>query len=376
MPSSQSNVVSMPRNVSKKEKPGGIQYPLKFQAAILERNNQPLVVDEVVFEGPLMPGQVLVRIHYSGICGKQIEEIRGSAGVDSFLPHMLGHEGSGVVADVGPEVRKVVAGDHVVLHWLKGSGIDATTPLYKRNGKRVNAGWVTTFNEYGVVAENRVTVIPKEVDLSVACLLGCAVTTGVGVVVNEANVRPGESIAVFGCGGVGLNAVQGAALVKAALVIAVDKNEESLKLAKKFGATHTVHVGSENVLEKVRALTGGRGASHVMICTADPKVIEQGVEASSVPGAVYIVSVPPLGAKVSVDALSIHRRRKLSGSYGGGCFPDRDIPAYLNLYAQGQLKLKELISHQVPLKDINEGIKALFAKQVGRCIVRMTKNGH
>lgn len=370
------NVISASSRVLPKGNGRGIKYPLKFQAAILERNNEPLVVDEVTFDGPLLSGQVLVRIHYSGICGKQIEEIRGSAGPDPFLPHMLGHEGSGIVADVGPGVRKVAVGDHVVLHWLKGSGIDAGTPLYKRNGKRVNAGWVTTFNEYGVVAENRLTVIPKEVDLSVACLLGCAVTTGVGVVVNEANVRPGESVAVFGCGGVGLNAVQGAALVKATPIIAVDKNEESLKLAKKFGATHTVHAGSENVLDKVLALTGSLGASHVMICAADPKVIEQGVEASSIPGAVYIVSVPPLGAKVPVDVLSIHRRRKLSGSYGGGCLPDRDIPSYLNLYAQGQLKLKELVSRQVSLEDINEGIKALFAKQVGRCIVRMTKNGN
>ena len=139
-----------------------VRYPLRFKAAILEYNNRPLTIDEVTFSGPLGPGQILVRIYYSGICGKQIEEIKGIAGPDRYLPHLLGHEGSGVVIDIGPGVNKVAPGDYVVLHWLKGSGMDAQTPVYTRNGKRVNAGWITTFNEYGVVSENRVTSIPKD----------------------------------------------------------------------------------------------------------------------------------------------------------------------------------------------------------------------
>ena len=351
-----------------------VKYPVIFKAAILERNNEPLVVDEVTFAGPLGAGQVLVRIHYSGICGKQIEEIQGTGGPDPYLPHMLGHEGSGVVLDVGPGVREVAPGDHVVLHWLKGSGIDAATPFYTRNGKRVNAGWITTFNEYGVISENRMTPIPKEADLTVACLLGCAVTTGVGVILNEANVRPGDSVAVFGCGGVGLNAVQGAALVRGYPIIAVDRTPESLNLARKFGASHTIHSASHDVLAEIRRITGGKGVKFVIVAVGDPQVIEVAAQASSIPGFVFLVGVPPVGPKITIDPLDIHRRRTFLGSYGGGTVPDRDIPAYLDLYHRGHLKLRELISDIVSLDQINEGIASLLSSKAGRCIVKMVDN--
>ena len=349
-----------------------MQYPIRFKAAILERNNEPLVIDEVTFTGPLEAGQVLVRIHYSGICGKQIEEIQGTGGPDPYLPHMLGHEGSGVVLDVGPGVRKVAIGDHVVLHWLKGSGIDAATPLYTRSGKRVNAGWITTFNEYGVISENRMTPIPKEADLSVASLLGCAVTTGVGVIFNEANVRPGESVAVFGCGGVGLNAVQGAALVHGHPIIAVDKNSESLNQALKFGASHAINPDGDNLLAEISEITNGKGVNVVIIAVGDPQVIEVAAQVSSIPGAVFLAGVPPIGSKITVDALDIHRRRTFTGSHGGGVVPDRDIPRYLSLYERNILKLNELISSTVSLDKVNDSINMMRSgKHVGRCIVRM-----
>lgn len=349
-----------------------IKYPLKFRAAILERNHQPLSVDEVDFWGPLHPGQVLVRIHYSGICGKQLEEIKGSAGPDPYLPHMLGHEGSGIVVDVGPGVKKVVPGNRVVLHWLKGSGIDPDTPSYSRGGQRLNAGWVTTFNEYGVVAENRVTPVPDDADSKVACLLGCVVTTGVGVILNEANVRPGESVAVFGCGGVGLNAIQGAKLVQAQPIIAVDRSPRSLEMAAAFGASHAILSSEKDVLGELRAVTGGKGAGTVVVATGDPNVIELAIEASSTPGSVFLTGVPPLGSRISVDALSIHRRRTITGSYGGGTWPDRDIPAYWRLFCEGKLRLHELISEVVSLERINEGIALLREGVGGRCVVEMT----
>ncbi|NQT72537.1 MAG: zinc-binding dehydrogenase [Chloroflexi bacterium] len=351
-----------------------VNYPIKLKAAILERNNEPLVVDQVTFEGPLLPGQVLVQIHYSGICGKQMEEIRGSGGPDAFLPHMLGHEGSGVIIDVGPGVKKVSKEDHVVLHWLKGTGIDAEPPLYVRNGERVNAGWVTTFNEYGVVAENRVTRIPPDSDMEIACLLGCVVTTGVGVILNEANVCPGESVAVFGCGGVGLNAIQGAALVRAFPIIAVDKNYRNLDLARQFGATHTINSIETDVLAENYRITDDKGAHTVIIAASDPNAIELGVKVSSVPGNVFLAGVPPRGTNISVDALSIHNKRMIVGSHGGGSFPDRDVPRYLELYVRGYLKLKELISKRVSLDQINTGIDSLRSGIGGRCIVKMIDN--
>ena len=355
-----------------------IHYPLKFKAAILENINEPLKIDEVYFEGPLDFGQVLVRINYSGICGKQIEEIQGLSNFhgkpDPFLPHMLGHEGGGVVVDVGPRVKKVNLGDFVVLHWMKGSGINAPIPIYEREGKRVNAGWITTFNEYGIISENRLTSIPKESNLEIACLLGCCVTTGVGVILNEAKPLPGDSIAIFGCGGVGLNAIQGAKLSYSSPVIAIDTNSEKLKLAEEFGATKFINPNYDDVLKQIKEITNGDGANFVISALGNPKAIETAIEASSIPGEVYLVGVPPLDAKITVNAFAIHSSRKLQGSQGGGCFPDRDIPKYLQLYEDKLLKFDELISERVPLSQINEGIEIVKSGKIGRCIVDMVEN--
>ncbi len=352
-------------------KGNGVKFPLTFLAAVLEKNKAPLALREVVFKGPLARGQVLARVRYSGICGKQIEEIQGSRGADRFLPHLLGHEGSGAVVAVGPEVTKIRPGDRVVLHWVKGAGIDAEPPLYQSGGVRVNAGWVTTFNEYAVVSENRVTKISDDADLEIACLLGCAATTGVGVILNEAKVEPGESVAIFGCGGVGLMAVQGARLAQATPVIALDKNRPSLDMALKFGAQLVVDMSREDALEKIRAVTGGRGAQHVIVATGDPKVIELAAEASSVPGSVFLVGVPPAGAKITVDPFRIHCQRTLTGSFGGGCVPDRDIPRYLELHETGKIKLDAMIVGAIPLRRINEGVSALLSGAAGRWIVKM-----
>jgi S-(hydroxymethyl)glutathione dehydrogenase/alcohol dehydrogenase len=351
-----------------------VSYPLTFNAAILEQNNCPLVIDKVEFTGPLLPGQILVRVHYSGICGKQLEEIKGTMGQDPYLPHMLGHEGSGIVIDIGPAVTKVQPGDHVVLHWLKGSGMDASTPIYKRknNSERINAGWITTFNEYAIVPENRITKISKESDLSIACLLGCAVTTGLGVIFNEANVRPAESVAIFGCGGVGLCSIQGAKNVHAYPIIAIDKNEENLILAKKMGATHLLN-SEKNISAEIKNLTKNCGTYHTIVTAAYPSVIETAAASTSTPGNIFIVGVPRKEATVTINVLDIHRRKMFTGSYGGGCVPDKDIPQYITLYEQGHLQLKELITTTTSLHQINEclGFSSSKTTPPGRCIIKM-----
>lgn len=348
--------------------------PFTFRGAILERNDAPLVIDEVRFEGPLLPGQAVVRIHYSGICGKQIEEITAARGPDPFLPHLLGHEGSGVVVETGPGVTKVSPGDKVVLHWMKGSGIDAETPwyTYARNGKRVNAGWVTTFNEMGVISENRLTPLPADADLRLACLLGCGVSTGIGTATREAALRPGESVAVFGCGGVGLNVVQGAALAGAWPIVAVDRRRACLEQAEAFGATHTVCAGDGDVTEQVRAVTDGAGANCVIVTAGSPAAIEAGAEASSIPGRVFVLGVPPAGSTVTFDAFAIHLKRSITGAIGGGITPECDIPGYWQLYRRGRIKLDELITAEVTLDDINDGIRQFMDGTLpGRAVVRM-----
>ena len=223
-----------------------MNLPKTSQAAILVELKTPLIIDEIELPASLDVGQVLVKIHYSGICGSQLGEIDGAKGEDKYLPHLLGHEGSGTVLAVGPGVRHIKPQAKVVLHSRKGLGIESATPIYKWKGKQVNAGWITTFNEYAVVSENRVTPIPADSDLEVAALFGCAVTTGFGVVENNARIRIGESVVVFGAGGVGLNIVQAASLVSGYPIIAVDFYDNRLALAKSLGATHTINSKNED----------------------------------------------------------------------------------------------------------------------------------
>src|SRR5690349_4850321 len=180
-------------------------------AAILVAQKKPLVLEEIEVSKPLL-GQVLVRVLYSGICGSQIGEINGVKGPDKFLPHLLGHEGTATVIDCGEGVRRVKQGDTVVLHWRKAAGLESVGPKYASKLGTINAGWVTTFNEYALISENRMTPIPSSFDQEQATLFGCAVTTGFGVINNNAQLRIGQSIVIFDAGGIGLNIVQGAAL--------------------------------------------------------------------------------------------------------------------------------------------------------------------
>lgn len=347
-----------------------IKYPLTFQAAVLESNNAPLAMRPVEFRGPLLVGQVLVKLCFSGICGKQLEEIDASDGEDRFLPHLLGHEGSGTVVDIGPGVTKAKFSDTVVLHWMKGSGINSPTPTYfGASGARINAGWVTTFNEFAVVSENRVTVIPDTSDLLLASLLGCAVTTGVGTVINQAQVKPYDTAVVYGCGGVGLSIVQGLKLAHPRLIIAVDINDKALDLARDLGATHCVNPSNSDVIREVRRITGGKGASKVLINTGNPKAIEAALETTAVPGNCYFVGRPPRGINIMVDPLAVFQQRTLAGSHGGDSFPDRDIPTYLQLHEDGSLNLSKLVSRVLPFSQINLGIELTRSDNPGRCIL-------
>lgn len=347
-----------------------VSYPLVFKAAILEENGKPLVVDEIEFAGSLLAGQVLIKLDYSGICGKQIEEIDGKGGHDAFLPHLLGHEGSGEVIDVGPGVKKVKLSDAVVMHWRKGSGIQSETPAYNRKKQKINSGWITTFNEYAVVSENRVTPIPKDSNMKVAALLGCVVTTGVGVVFNKANIQSYDTAVVVGCGGVGLCAIQGAKLRQPAKLIAVDINQNSLNKAGEFGADYLINSAKENVVEQILKLTGGKGASKVIVCTGHPKAIEAAVESTAVPGECFLVGVPPKGCKVEIDPWKVIHERNISGTLGGDSYPDRDIPAYLELYNKGFLRLDELIVCVEPFSKINSAVESMRGESAGRCMVK------
>jgi S-(hydroxymethyl)glutathione dehydrogenase/alcohol dehydrogenase len=341
---------------------------MEMNAAILVKQNDPLIVAEVEIPD-LAAGQVLVKVERSGICGKQVDEITGKRGEDLFLPHLLGHEGAGVVVEAGPGVRKVKSGDHVVLHWMKGSGMDAAPPRYDWDGVQVSAGWVTTFNEYAIVSENRVTSIDPEVGFDVAALLGCAVTTGLGIVFNDADLKPGQSVAIFGAGGIGLNAVQGAALVNAYPIVAVDIEDHKLESAIAFGATHTVNSKSQDPEAFLNELTGGNGVSVSVDTTGNSKVFEMAYRVTSNTGTAVLAGVLHHEQPITIDPYKLHFGRRIVASHGGNTRPDDDIPRYIQLYKLGKLKLDEQITHSYPLSEINEAMDSVRSGRALRCMV-------
>lgn len=349
-----------------------MSFPKTMKAAILVEQRQPLVVAEIEMPQALEIGQVLVKVQYSGICGSQLGEIDGAKGEDKFLPHLLGHEGSGTVVATGPGVRQVKAGDKVVLHWRKGPGIEAVPPKYRWNGKTVNAGWVTTFNEYAIVAENRVTPIPTDSDMEVAALFGCAVTTGFGVVVNNAKLKIGESVVVFGAGGVGLNIVQAAAMVSAYPVIAVDLHDNRLELAKQMGATHLINSKTTDARQAILDIVGAAGLDAFIDNTGQPAIIEMGYGLVKPQGRVTLVGVPRKGNNINVYSLPLHFGKALSGSHGGEAVPEVDIPRYQALYNKKRIRLRELITATHELARVNEAIQSMRdGTLAGRCLIRL-----
>lgn len=342
---------------------------MDMKAAVLYEINKPLVIETLRVPEPRF-GQVLVKIQVSGICRKQIEEIEGHRGIDPFLPHTLGHEGAGIVEAIGPGVTKVKPGDYVALSWIKGSGIQSNTPTYYKGKQKINAGWLTTFQEYTLASENRVTKISKDIKPPAAALLGCAVSTGVGSVINHAKIEVGSTVAIFGMGGVGLNIIQGAALMNASKIIAVDVSIDKQELSKSFGATHFINAKEGNPVDKIKELTDEKGVDYSFESIGKIETMEQAYEVANESGLVTIVGVPPDGKKMSIDPYDIfHGGKRLTGCLGGSTYPDRDFPRYIDLYKNGKLKIDELITHRYKLDDVNDAINAVLEGQVGRAIM-------
>src|SRR6266850_1583549 len=315
------------------------------KAAILARSRQPLVVDEITFPDELQVGQALVKLLYTSICGAQINEIEAAKGPDKFLPHLLGHEASGTVIETGPGVTTVKPGDTVVLHWRPSQGIQCQPPAYRWRNEKLNAGWVTTFNEYAIISENRMTPISPDYDLKAAPLLGCAVTTAAGVINNDAKVKIGESVVVFGVGGVGLNVVQFAALAGAHPIVAVDLVDAKLEMARQRGATHVLNPSAvEDLASAIRNIVGQKGPDKVVETTGVKAVIELAYEVTHPDGTCVLVGVP--SEKVTIYTLPIHFNKVLTGSHGGDSTPDIDIPRLIRLNEAGRLSFDGLITQE------------------------------
>ena len=345
---------------------------MKCKAAILVECHAPLVVDDIEIPSSLDYGQVLVEIHFSGVCASQVHEIEARKGPDANLPHLLGHEGSGTVVAIGHGVYTVVVGDHVVLHWRPGSGVQSPNPHYSWGQIVVNAGSVTTFNSHAVVSENRVTRIPRDFDLRLAPLLGCSVTTAFGAIGNDASLKVGESVVVFGVGGVGLAAVMAAALTSAYPIVAVDIDDAKLEISKSIGATHVLsNVNPDRAAEDLREVLGQQGADVVIETTGLSHVISLAYDLTGSQGRTILVGVPDPSDPASIRTLPLHFGKVLTGSHGGGAQPHRDIPRLIRLVEAGKLNLGLLPVTEHALADVNEAVHLLKAGAPGRQLIRM-----
>ena len=340
------------------------------RAAILAESRKALVVDEIALPETLDVGQVLVKVLHTTICGAQINEIDAVKGPDKFLPHLLGHEASARVLEIGPGVTSVTPGDTVVLHWRPSQGIQSRTPAYTWRGNKLNAGWVTTFNDHAVISENRMTVIPADFDLKVAPLFGCAVTTAAGVVNNDAELKIGESVAIFGVGGVGLNLVQFAALAGGNPIVAVDLLDHKLEMARARGATHCINAGKVgDVAAAIRAIVGDKGPDKVLETTGVKGVIEMAYELTHPDGTCVLVGVP--NEKVSIYTLPIHFNKVLTGSHGGDARPHIDIPRIIGLVKAGRISFDGIITHEFPLAEINAALDLVRSGTAGRVLLNV-----
>ncbi len=330
-----------------------------MKAAILTKQNAPLVVDDVRhIPFALDYGQVLVKILSTTICGAQVNEITGAKGEDRFLPHLLGHEGCGEVVLCGLGVTRVQIGDRVVLHWRKGVGIEALPPRYAWGEYTVGAGPVATFGETAIVSENRLTPIGKDIPPSVASLMGCAITTGLGLINNEAHLKIGQSIAVAGVGGVGMNVIQGAAMVSANPIVAIDRITTKFGIARLLGATHTIDTSCQNMKVELCKLFGKVGVDVFVDCTGVPSIIDEGLSCVASGGKMILVAQPAIGFPVTfTNFRQNYCGKTILDSQGGMTNPNIDIPRYLALYREDKLQLDNLISHSFPISRINEAVE-------------------
>lgn len=340
---------------------------MKTLAAILVEQHKPLVVDEVELP-PLGYGQVLVEVKVSRICGSQIGEIDGVKGPDRWLPHLLGHEGGGVVLETGPEVKRVKAGDRVVLHWRPGAGIESRPPVYDWNGRKANAGYLTTFNQYAVVSENRLTAVPDWVDYDVCAMLADTLTTGFGVITNDARVKIGESVVIIGVGGIGLGTVLGARLAGAHPVVAVDIHDHKLARAREYGATHAVNSQRDDLVGAVEEILGGP-ADVVVDGTGNPQVLQQALALTGRTGRCVGVGVMPHDRTIAINTLQFHFGKHFAGSEGGGSLPAHDIPRFVRMIGDGLFDPSGFVSHRVGLEGVNDGIAKMRAGEVVHCVI-------
>ena len=342
----------------------------RIKAAVLSELNKPLEI-RTLKQRPLESGQVLVKILYSGVCRSQLMEINGLRGDDHWLPHLLGHEGSGVVVDIGPDVKKFKKRDEVILSWIKGSGIEAQGALYDYDDVVINSGKVTTFSNYSVVSENRLIKKPKNLDFDTAVLFGCALPTGAGMVINEINVKPESSTIVIGLGGIGMSAVAMLLSLKIKRIIAIDLSAKKLELVKSWGVSHTIDASKPKIQELVHEIFPD-GAEYCIESAGKVSTIELGFSLlNRNKGKLLFASHPPEGEKIRLSPHELISGKSIAGSWGGAIDPDRDIPILYHNFISANFPLNSLLTKPYSLLDINKALEDLESGKVLRPLIKM-----
>lgn len=364
---------------------------MKISAAVLMEQGKPLTVESIELDAP-EAGEVLVEVKAAGVCHSDLHPARGDWPVP--VPMVLGHEGAGIVRAVGPGVTRVAPGDVVVFCWAPPCGVcppcrgghavlcdrlDKTTYKHRLPSKttRLHSGdsevtaflGTACFADHAVVAEEGAIKVPAGVPFDVLATLGCAVVTGVGAVMNAAKVPAGATVAVIGAGGVGLNVVQGAALSGSGRVIAVDRQEAPLRIARTFGATDTL-LAPEKTADAVRGLTGGRGADFVFDTVGSPSTIVDAVASARKGGTIVVTGLSRMDAVAPLPAFPfVMQEKRLIGSVYGSGNPALDIPKLAELFLAGKLKLRELVTRTYPLGGINDAFDALQRADGARGVI-------
>lgn len=342
-------------------------------AAVLCEIGRPLQLMELTLP-KLLPGQVLVRMEWTGICHSQLNEIHGRRGPDRYLPHTLGHEGAGVVLEVGDGVAKVSAGDHVVVTWIRGLGADIGSCSYQGSDGTVNSGSVSTFMTKAVVSENRVIRIPPSFPLREAALLGCAIPTGMGLVRNEAHVEKGQCVVIFGAGGIGQVAILASKISNASMIVAVDRIAEKLQQARALGATHTIDASRSDYTVKLREMAGKIGFDAAIEASGSTAIMEQAFNAIRPGGIAVIAGNPPHGSVIRLDPMELIGGKRIVGSTGGACNLDQEIDFLIGLQESGRASFSSLISDEFQLRDINLAIAKMEGGKANRILIQTNRH--
>ena len=357
-----------------------------MKAAVCYEEGKPLVVEDIILDPP-QQGEVKVRLAATAICHSDVHYIRGDW--HGNLPMVAGHEAAGVVEQIGQNVTLVEPGDRVIVSLLRSCGhcfycttglpnhceetfaLQTESRLHTKSGVRLYQGIRTAaFAECVIVDQSQLVQVSAEMPLDRAALLACGVITGVGAVVNTAQVKPGSTIVVIGTGGVGLNAIQGALISGAARIIAVDIVDMKLQAARAFGATHLLNARRDNVRQGILDLTGGRGADYVFVTVGSTEAVAQGITLLRRAGTLVIVGMPPTGATAALPVADMADYGfRILGSFVGSTRLRVDIPWLVELYQQGRLKLDELITAHYPVEQINEAIEAMERGEALRNVI-------